>query len=89
MKMPLYVIDLFSVYIDPERKDWEELFNKFKIFAYGYKLVIDDPEQIEECIIEFMNVENIKPREYSSVGYFKRVRAEAINNKAALNMLSY
>lgn len=89
MKMPMYIIDLFSVYIDPERKDWEELFNKFKIFAYDYKLVIDDPEQIEECIIEFMNVENIKPREYSSVSNFKTVRAESINNKAALNMLAY
>jgi hypothetical protein len=89
MKMPIYVIDLFSVYIDPERKDWNELFNKFKIFAYDYKLVIDDPEQIEECIKEFMSVENIEPREYKSVSNFKMVRAESINNKAALNMLKY
>lgn len=74
-------LDMFSVYIDPERSDWKNLLKDFFFWIYENKEGYETEREFELLIRVWMAEEHIKERIYQSNSSVKIVHAEHCSKK--------
>lgn len=79
--MPGWAIDLFGCYINPKRKDYKSLLEKFKIHLYECKILIEDEKTFEKELQRWMYELDIEEDNYESVSSIKIITPEHCSKK--------
>lgn len=78
---PGWALDIFSVYIDPEREDWKDLLDSLFVWIYEGKEGYETEREFELLIRLWMKEEKIKERMYQSSSSVKTVSLDNCSSK--------
>lgn len=79
--LPGWALDIFGVYIDPERSDWESLLGNFEIWLYESKEYFNTEKEFDLLVRLWMYEEKIKERIYQSNSSVKIISPDNCSRK--------